>query len=153
MRALELKVPPIVVVAVFAVAMWGVSAIWPVAVVDFPGRVVLAGLPAGVGVALVLICGRAFMKAKTTFMPHAPDKSSALVVSGLYRYSRNPMYLGMLLALIGWAVFWAHPAAFPLLPAFVLYMNRFQIMPEERALAANFGAEFDDYRRRTRRWL
>ena len=63
------------------------------------------------------------------------------------------MYLGFLLALGGWAIFLANAVSALLLPLFVLYMNRFQIAPEERALAARFGQQFEDYRRSVRRWL
>lgn len=76
-----------------------------------------------------------------------------MVTSGVYRVSRNPMYLGFLLALAWWVVFLSHLLAFALLPLFMWYMNRFQIVPEERALAAKFGSEFTEYSRAVRRWL
>jgi protein-S-isoprenylcysteine O-methyltransferase Ste14 len=76
-----------------------------------------------------------------------------MVRSGIYRHTRNPMYLGMLLVLAAWAVWLASPAAFAVLPVFLLYLNRYQIEPEERILAGLFGGEFDAYRRSVRRWL
>jgi protein-S-isoprenylcysteine O-methyltransferase Ste14 len=82
-----------------------------------------------------------------------PASSSSLVLSGIYKFSRNPMYLGFLLALFGWAVFLSNALAFVFLPAFIFYMNRFQIEPEEKALAGKFGQEFVDYKSRVRRWL
>jgi protein-S-isoprenylcysteine O-methyltransferase Ste14 len=85
--------------------------------------------------------------------PTQPETSSTIVTSGIYRWSRNPMYAGFLLILAGWAVQLASIAAVLLLPAFVLYMNRYQIQPEERALTDKFGAEYLSYRRRVRRWL
>ena len=94
-----------------------------------------------------------FVRAKTTVNPMKPASASALVVSGLYARSRNPMYLGLLLILIGWAVYLSNGLAFLLLLAFILYMNRFQIEPEERALISLFGQEFVAYKSRVRRWL
>jgi len=82
-----------------------------------------------------------------------PQSASALVVSGIYRFTRNPMYVGFLFVLLGWAVWLSNGLSFLFLPAFVLYMNRFQIQPEERALHARFGQEFVAYTSRVRRWL
>ncbi len=96
---------------------------------------------------------REFRRASTTVNPLTPAAASAMVRSGIYRHTRNPMYLGMLLVLAGWAAWLASVAAVAVLPAFVLYMNRLQIEPEERALASLFGSDFEDYRRSVRRWL
>jgi protein-S-isoprenylcysteine O-methyltransferase Ste14 len=82
-----------------------------------------------------------------------PESSSSLVVSGIYRWSRNPMYLGFLLGLLGWAIFLSNVLAFLFLPVFILYMNRFQIEPEEKALAVLFGKQFAAYKSRVRQWL
>jgi protein-S-isoprenylcysteine O-methyltransferase Ste14 len=153
MRALELKVPPPVVAGTLAFVMWRLAVAAPAWAVDVPGRVpvaiafVLAGL-------LIDASGLvAFLKAKTTINPLKPGATSALVTRGIYRYTRNPMYLGLLCLLTGWGVHLAHPAALVCVPAFVLYISRFQIAPEERALAAKFGAEYDRYRSLVRRWL
>ncbi|MCY1553776.1 Phospholipid methyltransferase [compost metagenome] len=94
-----------------------------------------------------------FRRAKTTVNPTTPGAASALVDSGIYRYSRNPMYLGLLLVLAGWGLWLAHALALLGLPAFVVYMNRFQIAPEERALTAVFGDAFAAYRQKVRRWI
>jgi protein-S-isoprenylcysteine O-methyltransferase Ste14 len=75
------------------------------------------------------------------------------VISGIYKLSRNPMYLGFLLVLVGWAVFLSNALAFVFVPAFIFYMNRFQIDPEEKALVGKFGQEFVDYKSRVRQWL
>ena len=95
----------------------------------------------------------AFLRARTTVTPLKPEKASTLVVSGLYRVSRNPMYLGMLILLIGWTLWLGNPASLLLLPVFVIYVTVFQIKPEEAALSEKFGSDFDAYRRRVRRWL
>ena len=82
-----------------------------------------------------------------------PDSTSSLVVSGIYGYTRNPMYLGFLLVLLAWAIFLSNFVALALLPAFVVYMNHFQIGPEERALGSLFAQEYQAYLARVRRWI
>ena len=95
----------------------------------------------------------AFRDKRTTVNPLTPAASSFVVSSGVYRVSRNPMYLGFLLALAGWAVYLSNAGAALLLPAFVAYMTQYQIKPEERALLGKFGSEFAQYMSRVRRWL
>ena len=133
--------------------MWLVAWLLPSLHWLFPGHQVLA-VAAAVAGALISVAGVVqFRRARTTVNPMTPEASSFLVVAGIYRWTRNPMYLGFLVALIGMALWLASPASLLVLPFFVLYMNRFQIVPEERALAARFGASFEQYRRSARRWL
>ena len=153
MNALELKVPPLVLVLVLALAMWFAAMQLPSLAMTLPWRHGLAVTISGVGILFLLAGGYAFQKAKTTFNPMKPDTASSVVASGIYRVSRNPMYVGFLFALTGWATFLSHPLPFLLLPVFVAYMNRFQISPEERALSAKFGDEYDTYKQGVRRWL
>ena len=153
MRVLELKVPPLAVGALLAALMWLVSRLVPGFHFVFPGREFLA-LTLAIGGAMIIVLGVAsFRRAKTTINPMKPESSSSLVISGIYKLSRNPMYLGFLLVLVGWAVFLSNALAFVFVPAFIFYMNRFQIGPEEKALAGKFGQEFVDYKSRVRRWL
>ena len=137
--------------AVCALLMWLVA--FPLLDFALPGREVIAGifLVAGVSVGLSAVLG--FHRAKTTLNPLQPEAASALVVRGIYRWTRNPMYLAMLLVLVAWACIVANLAALVILPLFVAYLNRFQIAPEERALQARFGGEFEQYKRTVRRWL
>jgi len=94
-----------------------------------------------------------FRRAHTTVDPIKPAAASKIVTYGVYRFSRNPMYVGLLFVLAAWAVWLCNPLAFLFLPAFVIYMNRFQILPEERVLSAKFGSEFNAYMMSVRRWL
>jgi len=96
---------------------------------------------------------RAFQRARTTVDPLRPEKASALVTSGIYRRTRNPMYVALAIALLGWAIWLGHPLALLGVAAFVAWINRFQIAPEERALRALFGPEFERYCSEVRRWL
>ena len=153
MRVLELKVPPLAVGALLAALIWLVSRLVPGFYFVFPGREFFA-LTLAIGGAMTIVLGVAsFRRAKTTINPMKPESSSSLVISGIYKLSRNPMYLGFLLVLVGWTVFFSNALAFVFVPVFIFYMNRFQIDPEERALAGKFGQEFVDYKSRVRRWL
>jgi protein-S-isoprenylcysteine O-methyltransferase Ste14 len=153
MSALELKIPPVLITSLFALLMWLVSRLTPAIPMSQALKIILlllfTGLAAYVGLAAVA----AFRKANTTVNPLTPKSISTLVVSGIFNRSRNPMYLALLLALTGWGLYLAN--IFSLLTAvgFVLYMNRFQIEPEERALEEIFGAQFTDYKRQVRRWI
>ena len=151
--ALELKVPPVAVVLVFAGMMWLASHYEASLVLGVPWRRVLAVMFVIIGIATSLAGVIQFHQAKTAVNPVKPETTTAMVTSGVYRFSRHPMYLGFLLALMGWATWLSHALAFIFLPFFVLYMNRFQIMPEERTLAAKFGGEFTAYQNSVRRWL
>lgn len=125
----------------------------PVFEFAFPARLICAMGAVIIGVAVVGMGVFSFRMAKTTVNPMKPDSSSALVVSGIYRLTRNPMYLGFLWILLGWGIFLSNALAFLVLPAFVFYMNHFQIEPEERALTRLFGPAFVTYRTRVRRWI
>lgn len=153
MNALELRVPPVALLLGAGVLMgliaWATPALpWSHAI-----RVGTVLVIAAAGVLIAVTGVLSFRRARTTVNPLRPEAASSLVASGIYRHTRNPMYLGMLLVLIGWAAYLARPWALLVLPAFVLYMNRFQIVPEERVLQRIFGAEFDAYSNRVRRWL
>ena len=92
-------------------------------------------------------------KQDTTLSPLSPEKSSALVSSGVYRFTRNPMYLGLALLLLAWSAWLASPWGVIWVGVFVVYIQRFQILPEERALTESFGEEFGHYCRQVRRWI
>ena len=153
MAFLELRVPPPLVALFMAGLSWVASRAAPTLgfILLHRNAIALASVVAGVCVALLGVAS--FRRASTTLNPLKPEKSSALVRSGIYRYTRNPMYLGLLLLLLGWAFFLSNALAFLFLPAFVLYMNRFQIAPEERVLVSVFGQEFTAYLSKVRRWL
>lgn len=153
MHALELKVPPLAFVLFIALLMWLVSWAVPQLGLAFPGRAVVVVALAVAGTITIVLGVASFRLARTTLNPMKPESSTSLVVSGVYKFTRNPMYLGVLLVLAGWAVFLSNLLASLLLPAFVLYMNRFQIEPEERALRSKFPEEFVAYECRVRRWL
>ena len=152
-QTLELKIPPVVLVVLFALAMWLLAQLVPALALPMSWRLLLAGIFAGAGIAVALSGVWAFRRANTTVDPRVPQQSSSLVIRGIYRYSRNPMYVGFLLLLAAWAFNLSSVAALVLLPLFVWYMNRFQIAPEERHLLQKFGADYQAYCEKVRRWL
>lgn len=152
MLYLELRIPPVALVIIFATVMAALAYAVPAAIFVPARRAVAVALV--VAGALVALAGVvAFRRQKTTVNPLTPERSSSLVATGIYRISRNPMYLGFLLMLLGWAAWLANWAAALLLPVFVAYMNRFQIGPEERVLKERFGPAFLAYAKSVRRWL
>jgi protein-S-isoprenylcysteine O-methyltransferase Ste14 len=150
---LETRVPPPVVALAVAVAMWAADRFVAGAVPALALRAVVSG----VLFALAVLVGGSgivtFARRRTSLDPHRPEKASVLATGGIFRLSRNPMYLSMVLALLGWAAWHGRPWLVLGPVAFVLYVTRFQIRPEERVLAQKFGAEYESYRRRTRRWI
>ena len=153
MQSLELKIPPPAVAALVAIAMWGLSAITPVLEVPWQYRVAAAFAIALAGGAFSMAGIVSFRRARTTVNPMKPESASSLVCSGIYRITRNPMYVGLLLVLVALATFLAAPWALLGPVAFVFYIGRFQIAPEEKALSEIFGAEYSAYMAKVRRWL
>lgn len=153
LRALELKVPPPLVAALVAAAMW--IAAWAAGSVALPwaARVALGVSLFLLGTAFRMAAQFSFVRARTTINPLDPGRTSSMVTSGLYGISRNPMYLGRAIQLLGWAMFLASPAAMLVWPAYPLYVTRFQVIPEERSLKASFGALYEDYKNKVPRWL
>lgn len=153
MGALELRVPPPLVALLIAAAMW--FAVPQRASFELPllVRVVVLVVIGLAGAAIALAANLEFKRARTTINPFKPEDSSALVTSGIYRFTRNPMYVGLTLVVLGWAAFLCSVWALLGPVALVLYLSRFQIAPEERVLAAKFGAAYAEYTARVRRWL
>lgn len=134
--------------------MWAIaSSLPPLLPLPAPLRLPAALILTLAGAAIALSGVVSFRRARTTVNPLKPETSTSLVSSGIYRITRNPMYLGMLAVLLAWAAYL--PSVLALLgpAAFSLYITRFQIVPEERVLHSLFGAEFVEYTQRVRRWL
>lgn len=150
---LETKVPPPAVTLAVGVLMGWLARGLPSLDFALPARVVFAVVLVVAGIALMSACALQFRRAGTTVNPMKPKKASALVDSGFYRVSRNPIYLADALILVGWGLWLSNFVSLAAIALFVVYLNRFQIEPEERALQAAFGAEYDAYRARVRRWI
>lgn len=147
------RVPPLAVAATAFVAMWVLTRVAPSMSFDFSGRR-LAALGLVLLAAVIGLAGvRTFRRARTTVNPLQPDRASALVTTGIYRHTRNPMYVAVALALLGWSLFLGHAFAPLGAVAFVAWMDRRQIPAEEHALRELFGASFERYCSEVRRWL
>jgi protein-S-isoprenylcysteine O-methyltransferase Ste14 len=150
---LEMKIPPAALVIIVALSMWLAASYVTGFEFHFPFQSVVALVLGLLGIIACILGILEFKRAKTTVNPTKPQSASSLVRTGIYRQSRNPMYLGFFLLLAGWATATANTLSFIGLPAFVIYMNRFQIKPEERALTSIFGDEFKEYCCTVRRWI
>jgi len=153
MNSLELKVPPPVVALAMVLLMWGVARWLPALRVLPLLPPLVPALLAVLGAASTIAGMASFRRLGTTVNPLQPAKATVLATGGVYRLTRNPMYLGLLLVLTGWALAlgsvlaWAGPVVF------VAWITRLQVLPEERALTTLFGAEYAAYCGRVRRWL
>ncbi len=153
MKALELKIPPVAVFIVVALLMHlahtfaaGAHIAVPFSLAILFVSIAISGV---VGISGIV----AFRQAKTTVNPVKPEEASSVVDSGIYRYTRNPMYLGLLVLLIGLSIYYQNLLSVALNIVFVMYMNRFQIEPEEAVLEKKFGEEYLDYKQSVRRWI
>ncbi|MEM7171093.1 MAG: isoprenylcysteine carboxylmethyltransferase family protein [Pseudomonadota bacterium] len=150
---MHLKIPPPIIGLLSALAIGGLHKVFTGLSLSFPFQTALAVLVAATGLVFDLTALRSFLKQKTTVDPRKPDHSSALVTNGVYRISRNPMYLGLLLLLTAWTIYLGTPLGAFVLIAFVIYLTEFQIRPEEKILREKFGADFGAYCEAVRRWM
>lgn len=153
MHWLEHKVPPPVAAALAGLAMWYLARASGAVAMGGGLRLYAAAMLVLIGLACDLAGLYAFHRGRTTVNPLKPEAASSLVVGGVYRISRNPMYLGLAAMLLGWAVYLGAPLALLGPVLFVAFITRFQIVPEERVLARKFGPAFEAYCNRVRRWI
>ena len=150
---MSLRIPPVIQFLICGLLMWGIAMLLPaldlsLRLFEYAGSVLIAA-----GVMLLIVALIAFVRARTTVNPVEPEQAKTLVTTGLYRISRNPMYLAMALILLGSALRLSNIGAFIAPALFVWWITLFQIKPEERALQSIFGEDFTAYRQQTRRWL
>jgi len=150
---MKLYFPPLAQFLVYGLLGYAAKVALPSLTYGTPMAVWIAVPFFAAGVLILFTAVRIFGRSNTTVNPIEPEKAEHLVTSGLYRFSRNPMYLGMLLVLIGGALLLQNVAAFLAPLAYALSMTHLQIMPEERVLRAKFGSAYEDYRQQTRRWI
>jgi protein-S-isoprenylcysteine O-methyltransferase Ste14 len=153
MTGLENRIPPPIIGVVFGLVIWLISMVTPQYDISITLRTVLSIALVCCGFGCAIAGGIAFKKAQTTVNPLKPETASTLVNTGVFKYTRNPMYLGLTLLLLALTFYLFAPFSIVGVFAFVLYIDRFQIQPEERALLELFGDEFIDYKNRVGRWL
>lgn len=155
---LELKIPPVLLLWFCLSGAYGLAWLFPAAqIVQTPSthwlHMMLCSLIAFMGPAFIAAGVIAFKRHQTTVNPWQPETSAHLVQTGIYRRTRNPMYVGFGLILLAWLVYLAHAFAILWLPFFIAYLTYFQILPEERFLNIKFQDAFQQYCQRVRRWL
>lgn len=150
---MKLLIPPPLQGLIAGIAIWGLAQWAPDLVTAYSGQKTIAGGLIASGLVIDLISIIAFFRAKTTISPLSPEKTNTLVLNGLYRFSRNPMYLGMLLVLLGWSLWFSSPLTLIPIILFVLSITWLQIKPEEAALTEKFGENYTAYQARVRRWI
>ena len=153
MSFLKLKVPPDLTFLFFGAAIWAASNFFPTLDISFPGNHWLTGILAIIGGLIVIGGIMEFRRVKTTVNPINPNLASTIVTSGVYRFTRNPMYFGMFLLLTAFSIKYLNILSPIFLTGYIVYMNRFQIIPEEKALTEKFGDDYLKYKRSVRRWI
>jgi len=153
MKFLELKIPPLLLFAVFIAIMGSLAALTREMGINGSFRFVVGGASLLTGGYIAVSGVLGFKRAKTTVNPMKPEKATFLVNTGIYQYTRNPMYLGLLFCLLSWACFLDNFYSLVFVLIYPLYMTQFQIKPEERMLESIFGKEYETYKKEVRRWL
>ena len=150
---MKLKIPPVVVLSIFGLLMYLLAKFLPFGYFHFFGRTYMMYFLFVIALLIGVSAVIQFFNQKTTVDPRKPEKVSSLVITGLYRYSRNPMYLAMLLTLLGLSLWLGNAFNYLVAAIFVYYMNHFQIFSEEEALYERFGKEYKTYCSKVRRWF
>ena len=148
---METKIPPPIVTLIFGLSIYFSRGIFQLVEIKYSfyfGILLLV-----LGFVILISAVRLFRKDKTTVNPLSPEQATKLVTDGIFKYSRNPMYLGMALVLGSIAVFFNLIGGIILVALFCAYITKFQILPEERAMRDLFSDDFDKYTKVTRRWI
>jgi len=150
---MKLRVPPLAQLVVCALIGWLAAGLVPQFAYSSSLIRAIGWVLTACGGLILTASTMAFIQAKTTVNPMTPSQANQLVRTGLYRYSRNPMYLGMAAVLVGFALLLQNAIALVAPALFVLAITYLQIVPEERILARQFGQDFDSYRKSVARWI
>ena len=148
---LNTKIPPPIIAILFAVLIFYFSDSF--AYVDLPFKIYFSLFFVLLGFFIIFSSARNFKKKETTVNPIKPEEASQLVTDGFFKITRNPMYLGMLLFLLGLSIYNGLIVGLVFLPLFVGYITFFQIIPEESAMIEIFGEDYKAYMKKVRRWI
>ncbi|MDR6990169.1 isoprenylcysteine carboxylmethyltransferase family protein [Luteimonas sp. 3794] len=153
MHTLDAKIPPPVILLFLGVLASAAAFYIPAFTFDLPYSELFAGALALAGLGLNIYPKFTFNQVGTTVNPLKPDSTVHLVTSGVYRYTRNPMYLGHSMILLGWSLYLQSMIAILVVPVFIIFVSRFQIRPEERYLSTRFPDDYAAFCKRVPRWL
>jgi|TARA_B000000532_G_scaffold188538_1_gene154552 protein-S-isoprenylcysteine O-methyltransferase Ste14 len=148
---IKTKFPPPLVALTFGFLIKYTKNIFPA--IEIKNEIVFGSFMIISGLIIILSAIILFKKYKTTITPLKPSKATQLIVNGVYKFSRNPMYLGLLLVLFGVSTMLNPIGGLFFIPLFILYLNYFQIIPEENAMVDLFKNEFLEYKKNVRRWI
>lgn len=153
MSRIQNKIPPPIITLIIGLMMWSLNIYYPIQEYDSTLLFYFGITFIVLGLYLDVVSFFNFRKNKTTVNPISPEKATNLVIGGFYRFTRNPMYLGMLSILTGTALLFGSLSPVVMLPFFIYTMNELQIMPEEIALEKIFSSQYTSYKQKVRRWL
>ena len=150
---MQLKIPPALQAFIFGLSMWIIDKYFTIGNFTFIGQKITAKIIFFVGILITFLAILSFKKAKTTSDPTNPSKATSLVTNGIYKYSRNPMYLTIVIVLFSWMIALGNVFNVIILFIFVYYITTYQIKPEEEALTKLFGEDYRLYCKKVRRWI
>ena len=145
------RIPPPIVTLIFALLSFWLANYFPKLAFNYQG--LLSLLMVLIGLTIIVIGVKTFHNSDTTINPLNPSEASHLVTEGVFSYTRNPMYLGMVIILLGVSIYNGVYIGIIILPCFIFYITEFQIKPEEEAMVEIFAGDYTDYLKRVRRWL
>ena len=148
---IKTKIPPPLVALTFGLLINYTKDIFPK--IEIRNEIIFGSFMIIIGLIIILSAIILFKKYQTTITPLNPFNATKLITDGIYKFSRNPMYLGLLLVLLGISIIINLTGGFFLIPLFILYLNLFQIIPEENAMLDLFNDEFLEYKKNVRRWI
>ena len=151
MKSLENKIPPLIIVVFFLALIFLLKNF--LEVFTFSYQVYISFFFLCLAASFCLTSIIEFRKHKTPLNPLMPEESTALVTTGIFKFSRNPMYLSLLNLLIAFSIYLGSFLGLIIIPLFVVYINLFQIKPEEKAMLKLYGKEFENYCSNVRRWI
>lgn len=150
---MELKVIPVLQVIIAIILMTFIDKFFPSFTYDMQFSFYVTYALTLIAIVIGFLAVYGFRKHQTTVNPSKPESSSKIVDSGIYQFSRNPMYLAMLLVLIAYAFYLENIITFLTCGVFFWYITKYQIIPEERMLSKLFGVEYTQYQSQVRRWI
>lgn len=150
---LELKIPPLLIMAISGIISWLISIYTPSSEWLVNIQIAATSFFFVTGSLFLLSSLSLFRKNKTTVNPLEPKTTSVIVIDGIYSVSRNPMYVGMLLYLLSWGLYLSNYFSILMSTGFIFYINIFQIIPEEKILTQQFGQQYKKYQSQVRRWI
>ena len=148
---MKTKIPPPILALIMIVLIYLSSFFIESTTFNYQGSLSLLVLILGLACAIPSF--KLFARYKTTISPLKPSDATALVTEGMYRYSRNPMYLGLLLLTIASTIWFGTWFGIIVNILFIFLINFLQIIPEEEALLEIFGEEYEEYKKNVRRWI